>query len=148
MNVDRSIELVNSQEGLSNTLGMEFISTPEPDTCMARMKVDKLNRQPFGFLSGGATLALAENLAGVGSMALCPDKISVGINVSGNHVRTVLEGDTVMAYATLQHKGRTLHVWRVDVKDSHDELVSTVQVTNYVVSPRKDGGNIRPSEDE
>ena len=42
------------------------------------MRVDERNRQPFGFSSGGATLALAENLAGVGSLALCPDDISVG----------------------------------------------------------------------
>ena len=143
MNIDAQLKLLSSQDGLSNTLAMEFISTPEPDTCMARMKVDKLNRQPFGFLSGGATLALAENLAGVGSMALCPDKISVGINVSGNHVRAVMEGDTVTAYAKLQHQGSRLHVWLVDVKDSNGDLVSTVHVTNYVITPRKDGKSIK-----
>ncbi len=148
MNIELIKERIGHLDGLSNTLGMEFLSTPEPDTCMARMKVDKLNRQPFGFLSGGATLALAENLAGVGSMALCPDKICVGINVSGNHVRSVLEGDTVEAVATLQHKGRTLHVWRVDVMNAGGELVSTVQVTNYVVSPKRGTESIRKSETE
>ena len=43
-------------DGLSKTLGMEFISTPEPDTCQAKMKVDEKNRQVFGFLSGGIAL--------------------------------------------------------------------------------------------
>jgi len=118
---------------LSNTLGMEFISTPEPDTCMAKMKVDERNRQPFGFLSGGASLALAENLAGVGSLALCPGKICVGINVSGNHVRAVLEGDTVTAYGKLQFKGNTLHEWQIDIKNSEGNLISTVHVTNYIM---------------
>lgn len=148
MNIEHQKEIITKQDGLSNTLGMEFISTPEPDTCMARMKVDKLNRQPFGFLSGGATLALAENLAGVGSMSLCPDKISVGISVSGNHVRTVLEGDTVTAYGKLQYQGRTLHVWQVEVRDTMGKLVSSVQVTNYVVTPRKDGKYAAPSTEE
>ena len=83
MNVENLKETIKSQDGLSNTLGMEFISTPEPDTLQATMKVDNRNKQIFGFLSGGASLALAENLAGVGSMALCPGKISVGINVNG-----------------------------------------------------------------
>ena len=115
---------------------MEFISTPEDDTCMARMTVDERNKQPFGFLSGGATLALAENLAGVGSLALCPGKISVGINVSGNHVKAVREGDTVTAYGKLVQKGRVLHVWHIDIKDSAGDLVSTVQVTNYAITPR------------
>ena len=95
MNVDRVIEMLQRQEGLSNTLGMEFFSTDDPDTCMAKMKVNERNRQPFGFLSGGASLALAENLTGVGSLALSPGRISVGINVSGSHVKAVLEGDTV-----------------------------------------------------
>ena len=70
MNVDRINEIVNANPNLSTALGMEFLSTPEDDTCMARMKVDERNRQPFGFLSGGASLALAENVAGVGSSAL------------------------------------------------------------------------------
>ncbi|MDY6240613.1 MAG: PaaI family thioesterase [Prevotella sp.] len=138
MNIEKERSVLENQPGLSKTLGMEFLSTPEPDTVMARMKVDGRNSQPFGFLSGGASLALAENLAGVGSMALCPKRICVGINVSGNHLRAVREGDTVTAYAKLQFKGNTLHEWQVDIRNSNDELISTVHVTNYVITPRKD----------
>ena len=138
MNVDHTKQILKRQDGLSNTLGMEFLSTSEEDTCMARMKVDERNRQPFGFLSGGASLALAENLAGVGSLALCPDKISVGISVSGSHIKAVSEGDTVTAFGRLLHKGRTLHQWLVEIKNSRGELISSVQVTNYVLNgPRK-----------
>ena len=137
MDIEFIKEKIGRQPGLSNTLGMEFLSTPEPDTCMARMKVDERNRQPFGFLSGGASLALAENLAGVGSLALCPHKIGVGISVSGSHVKAVLEGDVVTAIARLMHKGRTLHQWQVEIVNSAGELISTVQVTNYIISPAK-----------
>ena len=70
MNIDEIVKRISKTDGLSKTLGMKFISTPEPDTIMATMKVDERNRQPFGFLSGGASLALAENVAGVGSLAL------------------------------------------------------------------------------
>lgn len=138
MNIDKEKLVIESQKGLSKTLGMEFFSTPEPDTVMGRMKVDDRNSQPFGFLSGGASLALAENLAGVGSMSLCPKRICVGINVSGNHLRAVREGDTVTAYGKLQFKGNTLHEWQVDIRNSKNELISTVHVTNYVITPRKD----------
>lgn len=137
MNVDRVIEMLQRQEGLSNTLGMEFFSTDDPDTCMAKMKVNERNRQPFGFLSGGASLALAENLTGVGSLALSPGRISVGINVSGSHVKAVLEGDTVTATARLLHKGRSLHQWHVEICNNAGELISSVSVTNYVISPKK-----------
>lgn len=137
MDIERVKEIRLKQDGLSRTLGMEFLSTPEPDTCQARMKVDERNRQVFGFLSGGATLALAENLAGVGSMTLCPNKICVGINVSGSHVKAVLEGDTVTATAHLLHKGKTLHQWHVDIRNEAGDLISSVEVTNFVMNQPK-----------
>lgn len=137
MNVDEINDIVNANPNLSTALGMEFLSTPEDDTCMARMRVDERNRQPFGFLSGGASLALAENVAGVGSSALCPGCACVGIEVSGSHVKAVAEGDTVTAYARLLHEGTTLHVWNVDIKDSSGDLISNVRVTNYVIKQRR-----------
>ena len=136
MNVDKIKAIIDSKPNLSTALGMEFISTPEGDTCMARMTVDERNRQPFGFLSGGASLALAENVAGVGSSALCPGCACVGIEVSGSHVKAVVEGDTVTAYARLLHQGTTLHVWNVDIKDTAGDLISNVRVTNYVMKQK------------
>ena len=133
MDVERINQLINERPNLSTALGMEFISTAEDDTCMARMKVDERNRQPFGFLSGGASLALAENVTGVGSSALCPGCACVGIEVSGSHVKAVVEGDVVTAYARLLHQGSTLHVWNVDIKDTAGDLISNVRVTNYIV---------------
>lgn len=136
MNVDRINQIINDKPNLSTALGMEFLSTSEDDTCMARMKVDERNRQPFGFLSGGASLALAENVAGVGSSALCPGCACVGIEVSGSHVKAVVEGDTVTAYARLLHAGSTLHVWNVDIKDTAGDLISNVRVTNYIIKQK------------
>lgn len=137
MDIERIKSIINEKPNLSTALGMEFVSTPEDDTCMAWMKVDERNRQPFGFLSGGASLALAENVAGVGSSSLCPGCACVGIEVSGSHVRAVAEGDTVTAFARLLHKGTTLHVWNVDITNTAGELISNVRVTNYVIKSKK-----------
>jgi len=137
MDVESINQIIASKPNLSTSLGMEFISTPEDDTCMARMQVDERNRQPFGFLSGGASLALAENVAGVGSCSLCPGCACVGIEVSGSHVQAVSEGDTVTAYARLKHRGKTLHVWTVDIKNSAGELISSVRVTNYIIKHQR-----------
>ena len=136
MNVDNIKKIIESRPNLSTALGMNFISTSDEDMVMATTRVDERNRQPFGFLSGGATLALAENLAGVGSSAICPGKICVGIRVSGSHVKAVLEGDTVTALAHLVQKGRRLHVWNVEINNSSGELISTVTVTNYVINAK------------
>ena len=78
-------------------------------------------------------MALAETLAGVGSAAICPDRIAVGINVSGHHIKAVKVGDTVTAKATIVQNGKALHVWNVEITNTQGELISTVVVTNYVI---------------
>lgn len=133
MDIEHIKQIISSSPNLSTVLGMEFISTSEDDICMARMAVDERTRQPFGYLSGGASLALAENVAGVGSSALCPGCACVGIEVSGSHVKAVTEGETVTATARLQHRGKTLHVWNVELRDTSGDLISTVRVTNYII---------------
>lgn len=131
------IELLKAKmlekDGLSKSIGIEYLSTPEPDTCAATMLVDERNCQPFGFLSGGASLSMAESLAGVGSLALCPGCIPMGINVSGNHIKAAVKGDRVKAIAKIIHKGATIHQWQVNILNSESELVSSVQVTNIIV---------------
>ncbi len=91
----------------------------------------------LGILHGGATLALAENVAGLGSMIICePDEIVVGMQVSGNHISSAHEGDSVRAVGTILHKGRSSHIWNVDVFTSTNKLVSSVRVVNSVIKKR------------
>ena len=133
MDVENINQLIKQKPNLSTALGMEFLSTPEDDTCMARMKVDERNRQPFGFLSGGASLALAENVAGGGGSALCPGGACVGVEGSGSPGQGGSGGETGSRHARLQHRGNTLHVWHVEIRNTADELISTVRVTNYII---------------
>ncbi len=137
MNIDNIIKQLGETPDLSTVLGMEFLSTPEDDTCMARMHVDERNRQPFGYLSGGASMALAEHLAGIGSICMEPEKICMGINVTAQHVKTASEGETVTAVARLKHRGNTFHVWDVEITNEAGELVSTISVTNYIIRTNK-----------
>lgn len=134
MDVEKIKKTLSERHNLADSLGMQFLSTPDEDSCIAKMVVNESNCQPYGYLSGGASLALAETLAGVGSAALCPDNVCVGINVSGHHVKAVKVGETVTAKATIVQNGRALHVWNVELTDTQGDLVSTVVVTNYVVN--------------
>lgn len=134
MNIDKERDSVLSKPTMATALGMRFFSTDDPDTCRAEMDVNAATRQPFGVLCGGATLALAETLAGLGSLAVCPGRRCAGISVSGNHMKAVDEGDTVTALARIVHRGHKIHVWNVDMRNSAGELVSSVSVTNYVTS--------------
>ena len=133
-----SLEHINqiSRHALVGNLGIQFTYASE-DRIEATMPVDYRTRQPFGILHGGATLALAETVAGFGSMIICrPDETMVGMQVNGNHVSSAHEGDTVRAVATIIHKGYSSHVWNVDVFTSTDKLVSTIRVLNSVMRRR------------
>lgn len=125
-----------ARHALMGNLGIQYTYASE-DRVEATMPVDERTRQPFGILHGGATLALAETVAGLGSMILCqPDEIVVGMQVSGNHMSSAHEGDTVRAVATIIHKGRSSHVWNVDVFTSTDKLVSSIRVVNSILKKR------------
>lgn len=121
---------------LMGNLGIQYTYVSE-ERVEATMPVDHRTRQPFGILHGGATLALAETVAGLGSMILCqPDEFVVGMQVSGNHISSAHEGDTVRAVGTIVHKGRSSHVWNVDVFTSTNKLVSSIRVVNSVMKKK------------
>ena len=124
------LDLLNerARHALMGNLGIQYTYASD-ERVEATMPVDYRTRQPFGILHGGATLALAETVAGLGSMIICePDEIVVGMQVSGNHISSAHEGDTVRAVATIVHKGRSSHVWNVDVFTSTNKLVSSIRV--------------------
>lgn len=123
------LDLLNerARHALMGNLGIQYTYASD-ERVEATMPVDYRTRQPFGILHGGATLALAETVAGLGSMIICePDEIVVGMQVSGNHISSAHEGDTVRAVATIVHKGRSSHVWNVDVFTSTNKLVSSIR---------------------
>ena len=99
------------------------------------MPVDERTCQPFGYLHGGASLAFAETISGLGTMAIIEkDERAVGQQVSGNHVSSAPVGETVKGVATLMHKGRSSHVWNVDIfSESTGKLISTVRVLYCVL---------------
>lgn len=125
-----------AKHALMGNLGIQY-TYASTDRIEATMPVNERTRQPFGILHGGATLALAETVAGLGSMIICkPDEIVVGMQVSGNHMSSASEGDTVRAVGTIIHKGRSSHVWDVNIYTSTDKLVSSVRVVNSVLKKR------------
>ena len=78
----------NNKQFLHDVLGINvFIDNTKTFCAEMEMNTEKVC-QPFGFLSGGATLALAETLAGFASLSLCEENtFPVGIQVSANHLK-------------------------------------------------------------
>jgi len=128
--------MIDWKETLNAMLGIEYIDFTD-NVLTATMPVKPNNCQIYGTLHGGASLAMAEGMAGEGSRRLCSDKeFPVGVTVSGNHISAVTIGHTVTAKAILLHKGRRTHVWNVDIRTEDGRLVSTVRVVNQIIQRR------------
>ncbi len=129
------LELLNqyTRNTLVSHLGIRFTAVGE-GFVEAEMPVDNRTFRPGGFLHGGANLALAETVAGLGSM-LAVDIAEfeiLGIQVSANHTGSVTEG-TVFARAEVVHLGNQTHLWNVEIRNENGKLVSTARVTNMIV---------------
>ena len=102
--------------------------------CVAKMNLGDFHKQPQGYLNGGATLAFAEIAAGMMSNELIgADKFGVGQSITANHLRPVRCEGSLTAHGTLLVKGKTSHVWRFDMKDDAERLISQVTVTLAIV---------------
>ncbi len=120
-------------------LGIEILPSDKPGIVEARMPLDYKVAQPFGVLSGGASLAMAEIVAGFGSFMICDEsQIPVGSNVSGTHISSVkIEKDKyIYAHGVCLHKGRSTHLWNMDIETEEGKLISTIHVTNFLVDDK------------
>ncbi len=116
-------------------LGMLFTDIGD-DYIEASMPVDSRTIQPMGILHGGASVAMAETLGSIASM-YCIDLnkyYSVGIEISANHLKSVKKGnDLVYGRATPIRLGRKLHVWNIEIKDKHGNMVCISRLTTMVI---------------
>jgi 1,4-dihydroxy-2-naphthoyl-CoA hydrolase len=121
---------------LAGHLGIRITEVGE-DFLRASMPVNEHTHQPFGVLHGGASVALAETVGSIASM-LCVDTeryMCVGQEINANHLRAVSSGQ-VIATARPFHRGRTSHVWHVEIRDEKEQLVCVSRLTMAVVERR------------
>ncbi|MDR3802516.1 MAG: PaaI family thioesterase [Veillonella sp.] len=119
---------------LIESLQIEKPHMTSETTCVAKMNLGDFHKQPQGYLNGGATLAFAEIAAGMMSNELIgADKFGVGQSITANHLRPVRCEGSLTAHGTLLIKGKTSHVWRFDMKDDAERLISQVTVTLAIV---------------
>jgi len=119
---------------LMDQLGIEYLSVADGKVT-GRMPVDTRTYQPSGILHGGASLALAETLAGLGS-SLIVDLSSYnirGIQVSANHIGSAIDG-YVYGLAEIIHRGTMTHLWNVSISNAEGKMISSCRVTNMIIA--------------
>ena len=121
-----------NKDTLMEALGIRYTLVTK-ERVEAVMEVNASTCQPIGILHGGATLALAETAAGMGSYMNCgDDEAPVGMQVNCNHVSSASLGEQVVAVATPLHLGHSTQVWNIDVSSSSGRLISTIRLTNFI----------------
>lgn len=105
---------------LLETLEMEVLKV-ESGYVKMKMPVSDKVKQPFGYLHGGATMALGETACSIGAAHMVDtDKvIPVGLEMNTNHIRSATDG-YVYAIAELIHGGRSTQVWNINLVDDQN----------------------------
>lgn len=118
-----------ARKTLMDALGIQMVQL-EPERVVATMPVDERTHQPYGILHGGASVALAETVASIGTaLNIDPQKqIAVGLEINANHLRSKSEG-IVTAVATPIFKGRTTMVWDIRIMDEQEKLLCISRCT-------------------
>lgn len=122
---------------LDEKMGVKILEQ-SAERVVATMPVEG-NRQSFGLLHGGASLAFGE---AIGSWAAVihagPGRSAVGVDVSATHHRSARSG-TVTGVATALHLGRTTTSHEVVLYDEQQRRLCTLRITNLILDRPKPG---------
>ena len=124
---------------LIEALGMRFIPTND-EYAVAEMPISQSTRKYLGILHGGASLSLAETIAGVGSLHLThfdPDYAVCGTEINASHVAMSATEGKVYGKAKLVYAGKSTHVWTVDIVGEDGTIISAERVTNRIIKIKK-----------
>ena len=125
---DLASELVY-ESTIHESLGIRALEVTA-DRVVLEMDVTPLVHQPFGLLHGGASAVIAESAASMGSYMNCEPGVesSVGVDLNITHLRAKRSG-SVVATALPIRKGRTVHVWNIDIVGEDGKLVAVARCT-------------------
>jgi 1,4-dihydroxy-2-naphthoyl-CoA hydrolase len=117
---------------LDEKMGVRIVEE-SVERVVATMPVEG-NRQSFGLLHGGASLAVGEAVGSWAAVihASTMGKTAVGVDVSATHHRSARKG-TITITATPLQLGRTLTAHEVLITNEAGERLCTMRITNLLL---------------
>ncbi len=114
-------------------LGIRTIEAT-PERVVLELDVTAHVHQPYGIMHGGVSALLAEGAASVGgSISVDAGQAVVGTELNISHMRPIRAG-VLTATATPLRKGRTVHVWAIEMTDDRGRLISVARCSLQVIS--------------
>jgi 1,4-dihydroxy-2-naphthoyl-CoA hydrolase len=115
-----------------------------PDRVVYSLDVSPRHHQPMGLMHGGISALMAESAASMGAyLSVAPESHGIGVDLNITHLRAMRAG-TVTATATPLRKGRTVHVWNIQLADGDGRLVAVGRCTLAIRPITKPGGEPEP----
>lgn len=121
-------------DGLISLLGIRFTEAT-PERCEAVMPITDAVLQPFGFVHGGATLALLETVASRAAelRADLETERPFGTRVDVRHRKPGRAG-SVRGVAELERVEDVKQIWRVNAYDDEGDVMSTGTFETKIVT--------------
>ena len=125
-----------NKETMGSFLEMKFVEIGD-DYLKMTMPVNEKTIQPYGFVHGGASCALAETVGSIASaLVIDVDKYyCVGLEINANHLKSVTSG-IVTSVCTPLHLGKSTHVWDIKIYDDKDRLYCVSRLTVAILEIR------------
>lgn len=131
---------MNTQSGITyentilESLGVRVMEMTA-DRVTMELDIGPRVHQPMGILHGGASAVLAESAASMGTFMNCDAEreYAVGIELSISHLKSKTAG-LLRATATPIRKGRSVHVWTIELTDEDDKKVAVSRCTVLIRS--------------
>jgi 1,4-dihydroxy-2-naphthoyl-CoA hydrolase len=120
---------------LDEKMGVKILEQ-SVERVVATMPVEG-NRQSFGLLHGGASLAVGEAVGSWAAVihASTLGKTAVGVDVSATHHKSARSG-TITITATPIHLGRTLATHEVLITNDDGGRLCTLRITNLLLEKK------------
>ena len=123
---------MNEGPNVHTQLGVEVVSVT-PEKVVLQVEVGPKVHQAYGILHGGVSALLAEGAASIGgAVSVGPDEIVVGTELNCSHLRSMTAG-TLTATATPVRKGRSVHVWAIDLTDDTGRMICVARCSLQVL---------------
>lgn len=119
-------------QNVNKELGIRVVEL-SPEKVVMQVEVGPNVHQPYGILHGGVSALMAEGAASIGgAISVGPGEIVVGTELNCSHLRSMTSG-VLTATATPVRKGRTVHVWAIELTDESDRLICVSRCTLQVL---------------
>ena len=118
-------------------IGVEILSC-DADRVTGRLDVTAALVAGTGFLWAPVVITLADWLCACGIGPHLPEGASfTTLEIKTNFLGTVREGGSILAKAWPAHRGRSTHVWDVEVMDESDgRVIALFRCTQMILHPK------------